>query len=163
MIRMRGTSLLRPAGFDELGLRRAISDRMLPFLVAAMAFLAALALSGWVGAAVLANSWQAGAASALTVQVPQPGDPAAQGPGSRLARVLATLRVTKGVAEARSLSEDELAALLRPWLGGGADRLAVPLPAVIAVRLSDSGSDIDALARQLDAVAPGTLTEQHRA
>jgi hypothetical protein len=29
--------LLRPVGFDELGLRRAISDRMLPFLVAAMA------------------------------------------------------------------------------------------------------------------------------
>lgn len=159
----RGKRLLRPAGFDELGLRRALSDRMLPFLVAAMGFLAALALGGWIGAASLAHSWQAGAASALTVQVPQPGDPAAQGPGSRLARVLATLRVTKGVAEARSLSEDELAALLRPWLGGGADRLAVPLPAVIAVRLSDSGSDIDALARQLDAVAPGTLTEQHAA
>jgi cell division transport system permease protein len=161
MIRMRGTSLLRPAGFDELGLRRAISDRMLPFLVAAMAFLAALALSGWVGAAALANSWQAGVASTLTVQVPQPGDPAAQGGGTRLARVLATLRAAPDVAEARALSEDELANLLRPWLGAGADRLAIPLPAVIAVRLGDSAGDIDALARQLDALAPGTLTERH--
>ena len=161
MIRLRGTRLLRPAGFDELGLRRAISDRMLPFLVAAMAFLAALALSGWVGAAALASSWQAGAASALTVQVPQPGDPAAQGGGTRLARVLAALREAPGVAEARALSQDELGALLRPWLGAGVDRLVIPLPAVIAVRLGDGAVGVDGLARQLDALAPGTLTEQH--
>jgi len=161
MIRLRGTRLLRPAGFDELGLRRAISDRLLPFLVAAMAFLAALALSGWVGAAALANSWQAGVASTLTVQVPRPGDPAAQGGGTRLARVLAALRAAPDVAEARALTEDELASLLRPWLGAGADRLAIPLPAVIAVRLADSAGDIDALAGQLDALAPGTLTERH--
>ncbi len=134
---------------------------MLPFLVAAMAFLAALALSGWVGAAALANSWQAGAASTLTVQVPQPDDPAAQGGGTRLVRVLATLRAAPGIAEARALSQDELAKLLRPWLGTGADRLAIPLPAVIAVRLADSGDGVDALARQLDALAPGTLTERH--
>src|SRR5580692_11787053 len=82
---------LRPAGFDELGLRRALADRVLPFLVAAMALLAALALAGWVGAASLARHWQEGAGAALTVQVPQPGDPAAQGGGTRLDRVLALL------------------------------------------------------------------------
>ena len=46
---------LRPSGFDELGLRRALSDRMLPLLVAAMAFLAALALAGWFGTAALSQ------------------------------------------------------------------------------------------------------------
>jgi cell division transport system permease protein len=163
MIRPRRARLLRPAGFDELGLRRAISDRMLPFLVAAMGFLGALALTGWVGAAALATSWQEGAASTLTVQVPQPGDPAAQGAGAgtRVARVLAALRAAPGVAEARLLSDAELARLLRPWLGTGTDRLAIPLPAVIAVRLSDSNADTDALARQLDGLAPGTVTEPH--
>ncbi|HTC07237.1 MAG TPA: FtsX-like permease family protein [Acetobacteraceae bacterium] len=157
----RAERLLRPAGFDELGLRRAISDRMLPFLVAAMGFLAALALSGWVGAAALAHSWQAGAEAVLTVQVPQPDVAAAQGAGTRLARVVATLRATPGIAEARPLGQEELARLLRPWLGAGADRLAVPLPAVIAVRLADGGTDVDTLTRQLSAVAPGTLTERH--
>jgi len=161
MIRPGGSRKLRPAGFDELGLRRAISDRLLPFLVAAMGFLAALALGGWVGAAALASSWQAGAASTLTVQVPQPGDPAAQGGGTRVARVLATLHATPDVTEARALSDADLARLLRPWLGTGADRLAIPLPAVIAVRLTDNGADVGTLARQLDALAPGTLTEQH--
>src|ERR1700733_6179033 len=66
---------LRPSGFDELGLRRALSDRMLPLLVAAMAFLAALALAGWFGTAALSQHWQQGAGASLTVQVPQPADP----------------------------------------------------------------------------------------
>ncbi|MBV8705414.1 MAG: hypothetical protein JO118_17070, partial [Acetobacteraceae bacterium] len=61
---MRRPASLRPAGFDELGLRRALADRMLPFLVASMAFLAALGLAGWVGAAALARHWQAGAGAA---------------------------------------------------------------------------------------------------
>jgi cell division transport system permease protein len=161
MATLRSRRLLRPVGFDELGLRRAISDRMLPFLVAAMAFLAALALAGWVGAASLARHWQQGAGSALTVQVPRPKEPAAQGAGSRLDRVVALLVGTPGIVEARPLSDEELAELLRPWLGSGAERLALPLPAVIAVRLSDVGLELDPLARQVDAAAPGTLVESH--
>jgi cell division transport system permease protein len=161
MAGMRSRQLLRPVGFDELGLRRAISDRMLPFLVAAMACLAALALAGWVGAASLARHWQQGAGSALTVQVPRPKDPAVQSGGTRLDRVVALLAGTTGVAEARPLSDEELAELLRPWLGSGAERLAVPLPAVIAVRLADPQLEVDKLARRLDAAAPGTLVESH--
>jgi cell division transport system permease protein len=161
MASLRSRQLLRPVGFDELGLRRAISDRMLPFLVAAMAFLAAMALAGWVGAASLARHWQQGAGSALTVQVPRPTEPAAQGGGSRLDRVVALLVGTPGVADARPLSDEELAELLRPWLGGGAERLALPLPAVIAVRLSDPELELDKLARRLEAAAPGTLVESH--
>ena len=123
MATFRSRRLLRPAGFDELGLRRAISDRILPFLVAAMAVLAALALAGWVGAASLAQHWQQGASSALTVQVPQPREPAAQGGGTRLERVETLLVATPGVASARALSDDELGELLRPWLGSDAERL----------------------------------------
>jgi cell division transport system permease protein len=161
MTSLRDRRLLRPAGFDELGLRRAISDRMLPFLVGAMAMLAALAIAGWVGAATLARHWQQGAGSALTVQVPRAREAAAEGEGTRLDRALALLRTAPGVASARPLSEEELGELLRPWLGSGAERLAIPLPAVIAVRLSGSDVATGALARRLAAVAPGTLVESH--
>src|ERR1700760_2332222 len=137
MASLRTRRTLRPAGFDELGLRRAISDRMLPFLVAAMAFLAALALAGWVGAASLARHWQQGAASAVTVQVPRPKEAAAQGGGTRLGRGVAMLMGTPGIASASALTDEELDELLSPWLGSGAERLAVPLPTVIAVRLAD--------------------------
>ncbi len=163
MASLRARRSLRPVGFDELGLRRAISDRLLPFLVAAMAFLAALALAGWVGAASLGRHWQQGAGSSVTVQVPRPQDPTAQGKGRRLDRVLALLIGTPGIASARALSDEELAELLRPWLGSGAERIAVPLPAVIAVRLADADQGLDGLARRLDEAAPGTLVEGHGA
>ena len=155
------TLLLRPVGFDELGLRRALADRMLPFLVAAMALLAALAVAGWVGAATLARHWQQGAGAALTVQVPQPGDPAAEPGATRVQRVLTLLDGTPGIVSARALTPQELSDLLRPWLGAGADRLAVPLPAVIAVRLADSATDLGPLTQRLEAAAPGTLVESH--
>ncbi len=150
---------LRPAGFDELGLRRALADRMLPFLVAAMAFLAALGLAGWVGAAALARHWQSGPAAALTVQVPRPDEPAPDGTGPRLALALRTVRDAPSVAEARALSQAELTDLLRPWIGADAGNPALPLPGVIAVRLADPEAPTDALARRLEAVAPGTAVE----
>ena len=145
---------LRPAGFDDLGLRRALDDGMLPFLVAAMAFLGALALGGSVGAAALARHWQQGAGSALTVQVPKP-DPA------RVERVATLLRGTPGIAEARPLTDAELGNLLRPWLGDAAKQLALPLPAVIEVHLAGAGPDLAAVAARLDSVAPGTVVESH--
>jgi cell division transport system permease protein len=134
---------------------------MVPLLVAAMAFLAALALAGWFGTAALSRHWQQGAGASLTVQVPQATDPSARPDQTRLVAVLALLTGTPGVASAHALSDQELADLLRPWLGQGAERLAVPIPAVIAVRLTDSTTDLAPLAQRLDAAAPGTLVEDH--
>ena len=151
----------RSRGFDELGLRRALSDRMLPLLVAAMAFLAALAVAGWVGSTELARQWRLGAGAALTVQVPRPAEPAAKSANPRLPTVVAMLSAAPGVASARALSDEELADLLRPWLGASAERLAVPLPAVVAVRLGPAAPDLRRLSRQLDDAAPGTLLEDH--
>ncbi len=155
--------ILRPRGFDDLGLKRALSDRLLPMLVGAMAFLAALALAGAIGASALAQHWREGAAAVLTVQVPRPTERALEKstePGNRLDRVLTILRGTPGIQSARTLDEAELAELLKPWLGSGAGRIAVPLPAVIEVRLAEQGAaDLVALGARVAAVAPGTLLE----
>jgi cell division transport system permease protein len=149
---------LRSGRHDDLGLRRALGDRMLPLLVAAMAFLAALALAGSVGAASLARHWQEGAGSAMTVQVPA-GDDAAGLP-ARLDRVVEILRGTPGIAAARPLGAAELAALLRPWLGTAAQP-ALPLPAVIEVHTTGDGPEMAALGARLEAAAPGTVAESH--
>lgn len=161
MARGRPRSSARAPGLDDLGLRRALGDRMLPLVVAAMAFLAALALAGSVGAASLAKRWQEGAAAVLTVQVPRPTAPAAEGGGVRLERVLALLRGTPGIAGVRALEDAELADLLRPWLGTGAARLSLPLPAVVEVRLAGAGPDLAGLATRLEQAAPGTTPESH--
>ena len=157
---MARRSPLRPARFDDLGLRRALSDRLLPALVAAMTFLAALTLAGVIAAATVAQRWQTGAAAVLTVQVPQPT--AAAGDGTRLERVAALLRGSPGVAAVRVLSAAELADLLRPWLGTAAQASALPLPAVLEVRLvaGETAPDRTLQARLAEA-APGTFLESH--
>ncbi len=150
---------LRPSGFDEMGLRRALSDRMLLLLVAAMAFLAALALGGWFGTAALSRHWQYGAGASLTVQVPRATESAARGNRTRLAAVIALLASSPVVASTRSLPDHELRELLTPWLGRGVEKLAIPVPAVIAVRLVDATADLDLLSRRLSEEAPGTMVE----
>src|SRR5690348_11678064 len=151
--------VLRPAGFDELGLKWAFADRMLPLVVAAMSFLAALGLAGWVGAAMLAQHWQTGAGASLTVQVPTTDQPDAQ--PARVAAVIGRLRSAPGVASVREIAGAERDALLRPWLGAQAGTLALPLPSILAVRLADPDAATPALGAQLAAAAPGTIMESH--
>jgi cell division transport system permease protein len=150
---------LRPSGFDDLGLRRALSDRLLPLLVAAMAFLAALAFAGAIATATLAQRWQEGAAAELTIQVPTPGDPAAAGGHTRLQAVLAVLRAEPGILTAIPMSTDDLSGLLKPWLGPAGSTLALPLPAVISVQLAAGGAIPPDLQAKLVAAAPDTDME----
>jgi cell division transport system permease protein len=162
---------LRRRHRDDLGLRLAMPARALPFLVAAITFLAALALIGAIGAAVLAARWQVGAAAALTVQVPRPTQPAEPGPVgreassrglSRLDRVVSLLQETPGVASVQPMSTAQIAELLRPWLGGDATNLAVPLPAIIQVHSNNTvGVDARAAEARLAQAAPGTSVEDH--
>ncbi len=160
-----GTSA--PIRVDDLGLGRILGDRMLPVLVAAMAFLAALALAGSAGASALVRHWQEGAAAALTVQVPDPAQKLPRngdGPEeTRLDRALTTLRASPGIDAVHALSTQELAELLRPWLGDAAGGTTLPLPGVIQVRLFGSGPDVAALQTRMEAAVPGVLVESHGA
>ena len=144
--------LRRSRGRDPLGLRRALSDRLLPALVAAMALLAALALAGARGATELTARWEGGAAAAMTVQLPSNAGPA------RLERALAALEAMPEVAEARSMDQARMQALLRPWLG---DSPALALPAVIELRLAGLPASPEALARRIAAAVPGAAVESH--
>jgi cell division transport system permease protein len=144
---------------DGLGLRHAIPERMLPCLVAAMAFLASLALAGAIGAHLLALRWNAGAGAILTVQVPDPDAAASAGPESRIDAVMAQLARTPELAGMHRLDPAELRRLLQPWLGGSGDVTAVPLPAVVQLRLAPRADAPPALAASLGRIAPGTLVE----
>jgi cell division transport system permease protein len=136
---------------DPLGLRRALSGLLLPGLVGAMALLAALVVSGAESAAALAQRWQQGALTAITVQLPS-ADPAA------LARAEAALRATPEVAQARIVDPARLAHLLQPWLG---EASTIPLPGLIEVELHETRRDPDLLAARLAAVVPGAAIEFH--
>jgi cell division transport system permease protein len=155
---MARRSPLRPPRFDDLGLRRALSDRLLPALVAAMTFLAALTLAGVLAAASVARHWESGAGSVLTVQVPNPRSPA--GEGTRVDRAVALLRGSPGITAVRVLSDADLSDLLRPWLGTGVQASALPLPAVLEVHLAPGETQPDeTLQARLAAAVPGGVLE----
>lgn len=136
---------------DPLGLRRALSDRLLPGLVGAMALLAALALAGARGADRLADRWQAGAAAAVTVQVPDPTR-------ARMAAALDMLREDSVVARAAEVGPERVAELLRPWIG---DAPALILPGVIELRLAAAPESLPRLAERLAEAVPGAELESH--
>jgi cell division transport system permease protein len=143
------------ARVDYLGLRSALADRLLPMLVGAMSFLAALAVAGSLAAASLAAHWQADTASALTVQVPAPNDPAATAAMTRLAAVQQVLQNAPAAKQMHLLSQDEENTLLQPWLGAEASALALPIPAVVTAIWK--GGSTDDLVAALASAAPGTL------
>jgi cell division transport system permease protein len=166
---------LRPRGADDLGLKRALSDRLLPLMVAAMAFLAALAAAGALAASGLAAHWRGGAAALLTVQVPRPDMLATSG-APRADVVAGLLERAPGIT-VRRLSAAELDDMLRPWIGGGGtppgaagSGLGLTLPAVFEVRTvlataegGSAESTAGDLAAALDRAAPGTLVERNGA
>jgi cell division transport system permease protein len=143
---------------DHLGLRSAMAERLTPILIGAMSFLAALAIAGSLAASSLAGQWTENTGTALTVQVPQPSDKSQEGKTTRLQAVLNLLRNASDVAGAKALSGAELNALLQPWLGEDAQKLALPVPAVITANWTGDGPP-DALRGAVEAVAPGTLVE----
>ncbi|KAA2215258.1 FtsX-like permease family protein [Pseudoroseomonas oryzae] len=136
---------------DPLGLKRALSDRLLPGLVAAMALLAALALAGSRGAEALKERWQQGAAAAVTVQLP----PEQAG---RMEDAMALLRARPEVAWAEPVNPERMHELLRPWLG---EVPALPLPSVLELRLHNTALDPAPLQRALSDAIPGAEVEAH--
>ena len=152
---------LRRVRFDEFGLRRAPADTMLPRLAAAMVFLAALAIAGWMGGAALVGHWERNVGSGLTIQVPRPDEFVVAGSGTRLQAVKSLLIAVPGVTSATVLSDAQLNTLLRPWLGADLNDLAVPVPAIIAVHTAGEPVDLVSLTVRLDREAPGTILDDY--
>jgi cell division transport system permease protein len=153
------------ASRDDLGLKPALASWMLPLLVAAMTFLAALALAGAMQARGVAQHWQEGAARAATVQVPDPDQPVASSRDgaetTRMEAVLRALRRRSDLSSVRALSGAELINLLRPWLGANAENSGLRLPGVIELRLARPDVDLTNIARIVATTAPGATTESH--
>ena len=151
------------------------AGRLLPWIVAIMIYLSGVAIAGAIALNGAVSTWSSGLSGTLTIQIPAgTAFPKAQ---QHADAVLALLRKTPGVGEARRLPRAEVLRLVRPWLGdegkgdggkgnggkgGDADAGGLPLPILIDVRTA-AGADIDsaALAARVARVAPGAVTENH--
>jgi cell division transport system permease protein len=82
---------------------------------------------------------------------------------AEIGKTIELARRTRGVIDARSLTPEETGRLLEPWLGGGVDLAALPLPRLVVVRLSDSiEPDLGALRQALAKQVTGATLDDHR-
>jgi cell division transport system permease protein len=136
----------------------------LDFVIAVMAFLAALALGASLVATRAAHGWQSGLSDRITVQVmpPEDGNPRA-GLDAETQVALTILRATPGIAHAAPLSDAEINALVEPWIGKDGAVSGIPLPRLIDAEVTP-GEDVDvnALADRLKKAAPHASVDDHR-
>ncbi|MEE8445504.1 MAG: FtsX-like permease family protein [Alphaproteobacteria bacterium] len=147
---------------SDLPLDRDASSRYLPWTIAFMAYLAALALAGTMLVSTAVSGWRADLSGTLTALIPAAADGKAT--EVRLAAAARLLRETKGVAAVEILDEARTAALLAPWLGRDTKLVDLPLPRLIDVSLKpDAKIDLAALRRRLSAAVPGAMIDDHGA
>ena len=151
-------------GKADLPLARDASGRFLPWLIAFMVYLATLALVASMIMNALVERWDHGLADRLTVQIPAPEAGSEQGAQeARIDAAIGVLTSTPGVAGVSVLDEEEISALLDPWLGDAELARELPLPTLIAVTLNPGNpADLGTLGVRLKAAVPGAVVDDHQ-
>lgn len=136
------------------------TNRILPWIITVMTFLAVLALSGFLLMAQMTQDWQRDLGNRITVQLPAPDTDADL---DRVQLTVDALESTPGVASATLLTPAELESLIDPWLGQLAVTDALPVPQLIDVELSTrSPVDLEALEVRVRQIVPAATIDQHR-
>jgi cell division transport system permease protein len=145
----------------DLPLDKDPLSRFLPWLIAFMVYLAALAQAGLIGMDTLAQRWDADMAATLTVQIPADPEASAATNARQLQIAMNLISESNGVLTATVISEDKVLKLLSPWLGL-VEAADVPLPILIDVE-TDPNLDLDArvLQQKLAQRIPGAQVDDH--
>ncbi len=148
----------------DLPLARDSSERFLPWLVAFMVYLAALALTSAMLMQKVVQRWDRGLSSELTIEIPAVGPEAGtEEVAERIERVMGALRGTPGVRSSEAYGPERMAGLLEPWLGTTLADENLPLPSLIAVTIDiDAPPDMAALGRRVEGAVPGTRVDDHQ-
>ncbi len=146
---------------SDLPIANDPSGRFLPWLVAVMVFLAAMALSGVMALDGMLDDWSRDLSGTLTVQVP-PGETPDE-TATRVERAVRLLRSTPGVQGAEVVPDQRLVDLLEPWLGSRELIADLPTPRLIDVDVSEARRpDVAGLAVRLSDAVPGAVVDDHR-
>ncbi|WP_299444460.1 cell division protein [uncultured Rhodospira sp.] len=141
---------------------------LVPMLVGVMVFLAVLAAAGALALGNVLEDWSRDVSGSLTAQVPPVpglGEAARMATDERVAQAAAVLRAQPGVASVRVLSEDELMALVEPWIGAGELVRDLPLPRLLDITLEPGAAartNPGPMADVLRDAVPGATLDEHR-
>jgi cell division transport system permease protein len=137
----------------DLPLEQTAVGRFLPWTVAALVYLAVLALAV---AAVADGALRVYGLRARLVTVTLPPVQDAGQSAREVAAALDVLKQTRGVTSAAVVPPEELEQLIEPWVGSGPLGVDLPLPRLIDVTLDPGAEpDLSALRRRLQEVAAG--------
>ncbi len=133
---------------------------LLAWVIAVMVYLCGLSLAGGFGVKNAFSGWTGELTQSLSIQISHT-DSAERERQTGAALVL--LADTPGIAEARAMTNRELADLLEPWLGSGNLTDDLPVPAMIDVTLAPNTTiDTGALAAHIRTVAPDARLDDHQ-
>ncbi len=144
--------------------QRRMSGPM-PWVIAIMVAMTAIALAGGLALGNAISSAQAEIEGGVTVQVTEPLDELR---AQEARRAVAAIKDLPGVAGLRLVPQDELDALIEPWLGTDlttATGSVIPVPSLIDVRLGGTAGpgQLSAIRRALAPVAPSARVDAQSA
>lgn len=131
------------------------AGRSLAAVIAILTFLAGLCAGAAEMVAANAGQWQTSVAQEVTIQVrPGPG----RDVDADVAKAQAIAKDEPGIAQTRIFSKAESERLLEPWLGTGLDLTDLPVPRLIALKMSGERTDLGRLRNKLTDALPGVAS-----
>jgi cell division transport system permease protein len=128
--------------------------------MAAMCYLAVLAIGALLMTSAAVNNWTSQVASEVTVQISAADGVDVDGDTARAARIL---RDTPGISGATVVPAAEARRLLEPWLGKSAILDDLPIPQLINVSIDKAiPPDLEGLHARLAAEVPSATLDTHR-
>jgi cell division transport system permease protein len=147
---------------SDLPLDRDAAARFLPWIIGFMTFLCVITVAAALTVERVADRWRHGLAGNLTVELPFSPDLDTGKRAEQLDDAVNLVTDTPGITGAAVLDDDQISALLAPWLGPDATQLDVPLPTMIAVtRSTDVPVDLKGLETKLQKLIPGAQVDDH--
>lgn len=131
----------------------------MPWVIAIMIFLTALAAAAGMAMGAAADRLGGDLGRRITVQILNP-DPTRR--DAEAAAVTAAIEKESGVLAVNRVGADAMRALLKPWLGDVGLTQDLPLPAMIDVDLSAAGrARLDAIVAAAKAASPDVHVDDH--
>ncbi|MDA8232023.1 MAG: cell division protein [Magnetospirillum sp.] len=149
---------------SDLPLKGDATSRYMPWLVALMVFLSAVAVASAFAIQTVMTRWDHDVSGTLTVQVtPVPGDGGEALTEDRVRAAIDVMERTHGVTAVHALDKRQMMALLEPWLGSTDVVEDLPLPRLIDVTLDpDAHVDLAEAGERLSRTVPGASLDDHR-
>lgn len=150
----------------DIPFREDSAKYFLPWMSFLMVFIAVLALTGGFKIQNVLTSWQTGVSGSMTVQIPAydaQGQSRAEVLNAEIEQVLTILRSSEGILGAEVVSDEKMAELMEPWMGGQLDIPLLPLPKLIDVSVDINHlPNLTEIKTDLAKQVPAAVLDSHR-